>query len=210
MLGTSSAGDATPVVVEIRRVNGGARPYVHRESAVTTSSLPITQIASRIVLVRGHKVMLDADLADLYGVHTKVLIQSVKRNLKRFPPDFMFRLSDQEVTNLKSQIVTSSLAAHSAWGGRRKPLQAFTEQGVAMLSSVLRSERAVATNIAIMRAFVRLREMVAANAELAKKLDELERRVAGHDDAIASIVRAIRELAAPPPPQPRRTIGFVP
>jgi ATP-dependent Clp protease ATP-binding subunit ClpA len=177
---------------------------------VTTSSLPITQIASRIVLVRGHEVLLDADLADLYGVHTKVLIQSVKRNLKRFPPDFMFRLTDQEVKNLKSQIVTSSLAAHNAWGGRRKPLQAFTEQGVAMLSSVLRSERAVAINIAIMRAFVQLREMVAANAELAKKLDELERRVAGHDDAIASIVRAIRELAAPPPAEPRRSIGFVP
>jgi ORF6N domain-containing protein len=133
---------------------------------VTTSSLPITQIASRIVLVRGHEVLLDADLADLYGVHTKVLIQSVKRNLKRFPPDFMFRLTDQEVKNLKSQIVTSSLAAHNAWGGRRKPLQAFTEQGVAMLSSVLRSPRAIAANIAIMRAFVRLREIVSANAFL--------------------------------------------
>ena len=157
------------------------------------SSLPIAQIASRIVLVRGHKVMLDSDLAVLYGVPTKVLVQSVKRNLKRFPPDFMFRLTDQEVAILKSQIVTSRLTADAAWGGRRKPLQAFTEQGVAMLSSVLRSERAVATNIAIMRAFVRLREMVSANAVLAKKLD----------------VRAIRELATPPPAQPRRTIGFI-
>ncbi len=170
---------------------------------------PIERIASRIQLVRGHKVMLDADLANLYGVPTRVLIQAVKRNRDRFPRDFMFKLTEQEAANLKSQIVTSSLVESVGWGGRRKPVSAFTEQGVAMLSSVLRSARAIAANIAIMRAFVRLREMVAANAELAKKLDELERRVAGHDEAITSIVRAIRELAAPPEPKPKRTIGFV-
>jgi hypothetical protein len=153
--------------------------------------------------------MLDADLADLYGVSTKALVQAVKRNRERFPPDFMLQLTEQEVAILKSQIVTSRSIASGRWGGRRKPFHGFTEQGVAMLSSVLRSARAIAANIAIMRAFVRLRQMVAENAELAKKLDELERRVSGHDDAITSIVRAIRELAAPPDSKPKRSIGFV-
>lgn len=153
--------------------------------------------------------MLDADLADLYGVPTKVLSQAVKRNRLRFPPDFMFQLTEQEVAVLKSQIVTSSSIDSRRWGGRRKPVHGFTEQGVAMLSSVLRSPRAIAANIAIMRAFARLREMVSQNAELAKKLDELERRVSGHDEAITGIVRAIRELAAPAEPKPKRSIGFV-
>ena len=107
------------------------------------------------------------------------------------------------------QIVTSRSAPGTGWGGRRKPLNAFTEHGVAMLSSVLRSERAIAANIAIMRAFVRLREIVSANAELARKLDELEHRVSGHDEAITRIVQAIRELAAPPDSRPARRIGFV-
>lgn len=176
---------------------------------MNSRSLPIESIASRILLLRGLKVMLDADLADLYGVPTKVLVQAVKRNRGRFPSDFMFQLTEQEVAILKSQTVTSSSIDSGRWGGRRKPLHGFTEQGVAMLSSVLRSPRAIAANIAIMRAFVRLREMVAANAELATKLDELERRVSGHDEAITSIVRAIRELAAPPEPKPKRRIGFV-
>jgi hypothetical protein len=152
---------------------------------------------------------LDADLADLYDVPTKALVQAVKRNRGRFPSDFMFQLTEQEVAILKSQTVTSSPARISQWGGRRKPLHAFTEQGVAMLSSVLRSARAIAANIAIMRAFVRLREMVAANAELATKLDELERRASGHDEAITSIVRAIRELASSPEHKPKRRIGFI-
>jgi ORF6N domain len=165
-------------------------------------------IIPRIVLVRGCKVLLDRDLAELYVVSTKVLLQAVKRNAARFPPDFMFALKEQEVTNLRSQIVTSSSAARN-WGGRRYRPYAFTEQGVAMLSSVLRSARAVAVNIAIMRAFVHLREMAGANAELAKKLDELEHRVSGHDHAITGIVRAIRELAAPTEAKPKRRIGFI-
>ena len=179
------------------------------KNAVKTRSFPVESIATRIQLVRGHKVMLDADLARLYGVPTGALVQAVKRNHGRFPCDFMFQLTEQEVAILKSQTVTSSLTGPGQWGGRRKPLHAFTEQGVAMLSSVLRSARAIAANIAIMRTFVRLREMVTANAELAKNLDELERRVSGHDEAITSIVRAIRELAAPPEPKPKRHIGFV-
>jgi hypothetical protein len=176
---------------------------------MSTRNVPAASIASRIVLVRGQKVMLDADLAVLYGVRTRALVQAVKRNYTRFPPDFIFRLTEQEVTILKSQTVTSSSTGAAQWGGRRKPVHAFTEQGVAMLSTVLRSPRAIATNIAIVRAFVRLREMVGANAELAKKLDQLERRVSGHDEAITSIVRAIRELAAPLDPKPGRRIGFV-
>jgi hypothetical protein len=162
-------------------------------------------IVSKILVLRERKMMLDADLAVLYGVPTKALMQSVRRNLRRFPADFMFRITQQEVANLKSQIVTSS---SSAWGGRRKATHAFTEQGVAMLSSVIRSPRAIAVNIAIMRAFVQLREMLRANTELAAKLDELESRVAGHDGAIAGIVKAIRELAGPTQPPPRRRIGF--
>jgi hypothetical protein len=167
------------------------------------------QIVSRIVLVGEHKAMLDADLARMYGVSTGALMQAVRRNRGRFPPDFMFALTDQDVRNLKSQFVTSSSTLHPGWGGRRKQAFAFTEQGVAMLSSVLRSTRAIAVNIAIMRAFVRLREMANTNTQLAKKLYELERRVSGHDEAITGIVRAIRELAAPIDTKPKRRIGFV-
>ena len=167
----------------------------------------MVSIEARILLVRGQKVMLDADLAELYGVLTKILIQAVKRNLERFPRDFMFRLTEQEFAILRSQSVTSRLGNN--WGGRRSTPYAFSEQGVAMLSSVLHSARAIAVNIAIMRAFVRLREMVAANAALARKLDELELRVSRHDSSIASIVQAIRELAVPPDPKPKRRIGFI-
>ena len=150
--------------------------------------------------------MVDFQLAPLYGVSTGNLMQAVRRNAGRFPQDFMFRLTEHEVTNLKSQIVISS--SGRGWGGRRTAFHAFTEQGVAMLSSVLRSRRAITINIAIMRAFVRLREAARANSQLAAKLDELENRVAGHDDAIAAIVRAIRELSTPVDEVPRRRIGF--
>jgi ORF6N domain-containing protein len=176
---------------------------------MTRPALTTDQVVSRIVFIRGQKAMLDSDLAELYGVPTKALVQAVKRNLKRFPADFMFSLADQDVAILRSQFVTSSSDA-SRWGGRRWGTYAFTEQGVAMLSSVLRSAHAIAANIAIMRAFVRLRQMASASAELSKKLDELEHRVAGHDEAITKIMQAIRELAAPPPPKPGRSIGFVP
>ena len=135
-----------------------------------TKAISVEIIATKILDIRGKKVMLDRDLAKLYGVKTKVLIQSVKRNIGRFPSDFMYLLTKKEVTILRSQFVTSS------WGGRRYLPYAFTEQGVAMLSSVLRSERAIGVNIEIMRAFVRLRQMLASNAELARKLAALEKK----------------------------------
>lgn len=168
---------------------------------------PVEHISSRIFIARGQRIMLDVDLAELYDVPTKALVQAVRRNLERFPSDFLFRLTQQELGVLRSQIVTARLDGKQ-WGGRRSLPFAFTEQGVAMLSSVLRSSRAIAVNIAIMRAFVRLRQLAAANTELARKLDDLERRVGGHDEAIQSIVRAIRDLAAPVPSK-RRRIGFV-
>lgn len=165
-------------------------------------------IDSRILALREQRVMLDADLAQLYGVETRVLVQAVKRNIGRFPSDFMFQLDAQEWADLRSQFVTSS----GGHGGRRSAPYAFTEQGVAMLSSVLNSPRAIAVNIEIMRAFVRLREALATNKELAARLDELEqrvgRRLATHDQAIAGILEAIRQLVAPPPSS-ARPIGFM-
>jgi hypothetical protein len=162
------------------------------------------QIEQLILLIRGHKVMLDADLADLYGVETRVLLQAVKRNSNRFPTDFMFQLSAEEADSLRSQFVISK----SSRGGRRYLPYAFTEQGVAMLSSVLHSDQAVEINIQIMRAFVRLREMILSNKDLARKLDALERRLQGHDVHIRSLFEAIRQLMAPPEPK-KRKIGFL-
>jgi hypothetical protein len=159
-------------------------------------------IETRIFMIRGHKVMLDSDLADLYRVPTKVFNQAVKRNLKRFPKDFMFRLTGKEVKILRSQFVTSS------WGGRRNLPYAFTEQGVAMLSSVLNSERAVQVNIAIMRAFVKLREILTTHRELAEKIEELEKKYRQHDVKIQAVFDAIRELLQPPPVPTKRRIGF--
>jgi DNA-binding PadR family transcriptional regulator len=129
-------------------------------------------------------------------------------NDDRFPPDLLFQLTEQELANLKSQSVISS-SSKKSWGGRRTRPYAFSEQGVAMLSSVLRSRRAIAVNIAIMRAFVRLRDIAATSTDLAHKLDELETRVSKHDDAIIGIERAIRELATPPTLKPKRRIGFI-
>ena len=167
-----------------------------------TQLIPIDRVEKLILLLRGDKVLLGQQLAELYRVPVKVLIQAVKRNRSRFPADFMFQLTREEFDNLKSQFVTSS------WGGLRRALPyAFTEQGVAMLSSVLRSERAVQVNVAIMRAFVSLRRMLAANETLARQLAELERRLEGHDQAIKSLFDAMRELMAPPA-KPRREIGF--
>ena len=161
-------------------------------------------LQQNIFLIRGHNVMLSPHLAKLYGVETKVLVQSIKRNRDRFPDDFMFQLTTAEFRNLKSQIVTSS------WGGiRRATPYAFTEQGVAMLSSVLHSERAIQMNIQIMRVFVRLRQMIGTHRELAAKLAELERRVGQHDAHIRALFDAIKQLMTPPAP-PRRKIGFHP
>ena len=164
--------------------------------------IPVESITSRILLVRGQKVMLDSDLADLYGVSTSRLNEQVRRNIDRFPNDFMFQLTDSEFSNLKSQFATSS------WGGRRKLPLVFTEQGVSMLSSVLHSEQAVQVNIAIMRAFVQLREMLSTHKELAHKLEELEQKVGIHDQTIVQLIEAIRQLMEPSA-EKRRQIGFI-
>jgi len=163
------------------------------------SVIPVERIEKAILLIRNQKVMLDADLAALYEVDTKVLVQAVKRNLERFPRDFMFQLTQEEFAILRSQSVTSS-----DWGGRRYPPYAFTEQGVAMLSSVLRSPRAIRVNIEIMRAFIRLRQILASHVELARKLDALEKK---YNAQFKVVFEAIRQLMAPPEPK-RRTIGF--
>ncbi len=164
------------------------------------SVLSPDQITRAILLIRGEKVLLDADLAVLYNVETRVLVQAVKRNIERFPKDFMFQLTKTELSQLRSQSVTSS-----DWGGRRYPPYAFTEQGVAMLSSVLRSERAVRVNIEIMRIFLRLREMLVDHLELAQKLTALERK---YDSQFKVVFDAIRELMKPPEPNKKRPIGF--
>lgn len=176
--------------------------------AVSTPTLPLDAIQGQILIVRGHRVLLDSALAALYGVATKVLLQAVKRHKGRFPEDFMVRLSTEEFAALRSHSVTSN----GGRGGRRYAPYVFTEQGVAMLSSVLNSPRAIAVNIEIMRAFVRLREAIASNQELARKFDELERRMeqklSTHDQAIVGILKAIRELMTPPEHK-KRPIGFV-
>ncbi len=159
-------------------------------------------VRSKISIVRGLRVMFAQDLAALYGVETKVIMQAVQRNLSRFPSDFTFELTNQEFTNLKSQFVTSS------WGGVRKLPYAFSEQGVAMLSSVLRSPRAVAVNIEIMRAFVHMRNLIDGNSELARKVAKME---AEYDEQFAVVFKAIRELMDDKTPlkKTKRKIGFV-
>jgi hypothetical protein len=160
------------------------------------------QVEKRILLIRGHKVMLDYDLAELYKVETRALKQAVRRNLERFPEDFMFELTESEVVTLVSQNV---IPTRGKLGGAAP--MAFTEQGVATLSSVLRSDRAVKVNIAIMRTFVRLREMLLSNAELARKLAQLEKK---YDAQFKVVFDAIRQLMSPPPEPPKRRIGFNP
>jgi hypothetical protein len=166
------------------------------------SLIPAERIERAILLLRGEKVMLDADLAALYGVETGHLNRAVLRNKERFPSDFMFQLNEEELENLKCQIGISSFN----WGGRRRSRPfAFTEQGVAMLSSVLRSPRAVEVNIAIMRAFVRLRQLLASHADLARKLDELEKK---YDKQFAMVFQAIRKLMEPPQPGEMKEMGY--
>jgi phage regulator Rha-like protein len=163
------------------------------------SLILVERIEQAILLIRNQKVMLDGDLAVLYEVQTKQLVRAVKRNLSRFPLDFMFQVTEDEFETLRCQFGTSS-----QWGGRRYPPYAFTEQGVAMLSSVLRSERAVQVNIEIMRAFVRLRRILASHADLARKLDTLEKK---YDAQFKVVFDAIRQLMTPQVPK-RRPIGF--
>jgi hypothetical protein len=189
------------------------------------SIVPSERIDGAILYVRGQRILLDEQLACLYGVETKILNQSVGRNRERFPDDFMFRLTKREMDFiLKSQIVTSSdekqlnsqenndmlksqiVTSSRNWGGRRKLPHAFTEQGIAMLSSVLRSPRAIAVNIEIMRAFVRLRQLIATNADLAKKLEALEQK---YDARFKIVFDAIRALMKPvTPADKKREIGF--
>jgi len=174
---------------------------MHDDSAdETVLNVDAIRLEKLIFVVRGHRVMLDADLARLYAVPTKALIQAVGRNIDRFPEDFCFQLQKQEVARLRSQIVTSN-----GRGGRRTAPYAFTEQGVAMLSSVLRSKRAVLANIAIIRTFVRLRRILAEHADLAAKLSELEER---YDQKFKVVFDAIRELMRPQAPESKRPIGF--
>jgi len=174
----------------------------------SVSSIPPEQIEGMIFLVRRLRVMLSTNLAQLYGVESRILVQTVKRNIARFPTDFMFQLTRHEYESLRSQIVILEK-------GRGKHIKylpyVFTEQGVAMLSSVLNSPRAVRVNIEIMRTFVRLRRVLSSNSAISKKLAELAGKVAYHDDSIRSLVAAIRRLASEPPPEPkRRPIGFRP
>ena len=166
--------------------------------------IPHEVIENKIYLIRGQKVMMDNDLAKLYRVPTKRLKEQVKRNMTRFPEDFMFKLTVQEFEILRSQFATSR------WGGERYLPYAFTEQGVAMLSSVLNSERAIQVNIVIMRAFVKLKVILSTHKELSYKLKELESKIEKHDTEIQSIFDAIRQLMAPPPEPPKRRIGFLP
>jgi len=161
--------------------------------------IPVKRIERCILVIRRHRVLLDGDLARLYGVSTGNLNKAVTRNLDRFPADFMFSLTRKEFQDLKFHFGTSS------WGGTRKLPRAFTEQGVAMLSSVLRSPRAVHVNIEIMRTFVRLRQILASHTDLARRLDELEGK---YDAQFRVVFDAIRELMAPPPEPKRKRIGF--
>jgi phage regulator Rha-like protein len=180
--------------------------------------VPQEIIEKKIFLIRDHKVMLSNHLAELYDVEVRSLIQAVKRNKERFPGDFMFQLTWDELKSLRSQIVILDSDKSKALPEQQSPSRrgrhfkflpyAFTEQGVAMLSSVLRSRRAIQVNIAIMRAFVKLREILSAHKELAQKLIELEQKIERHDKEIVAIFQAIRQLMAPAPAQPKRRIGF--
>jgi len=176
-----------------------------KESALYLVETP--GIDRQIFVIRGRQVLLDEDLAELYDVETRVLVQQVRRNEKRFPADFMFQLTAEEFANLKSQSVISK----DGHGGRRKRPLVFTEQGIAMLSGVLRSDRAIAVNIEIMRAFVELRRFASSYAELHERLGKFERetlgRLDGHDEQMKEIFRALHQLINPPP-GPKRPVGF--
>lgn len=166
--------------------------------------IPNEIIQNKIFLLRNKRIILDKDIARMYGVSTSRLNEQVKRNLKRFPDDFMFQLSKEEFNTLISQIATSKIKR----GGTRKLPYAFTEQGVAMLSSVLKSERAISVNIQIVRVFVKLREILSTHIELANKLKELELKIESHDEQITTLFEAINQLLLPPE-KPKPPIGFL-
>jgi hypothetical protein len=172
----------------------------------STEPTPVALIESRIYLIRGQKVLLDADLATLYQVETKVFNQAVRRNRERFPDDFMFQLTRKEDEALRSQIVTSNESGGR--GGRRYRPYAFTEQGIAMLSSVLTSKRAIEVNIAIMRTFVRLRQLLATHEEIARRLEQLEWRQNEQGQQIEAVFETIQHLIEAPGDEPKRRIGF--
>ena len=183
---------------------------LHAFESEMSSPREIQTVEKTIHLVRGQRVMLDSDLAAIYSVTTKRLNERLRRNPNRFPPDFAFQLTREEFMNLRSQIATSSLRSQSATskhGGRRYRPWVFTEHGAIMLASVLDSDVAIEASVRVVRAFVRLREMVSANTELAAKFAQLERRLDSHDEAIAQLFAAIRQLLAPPP-EKKREIGF--
>lgn len=161
------------------------------------------QLARWIIQLRGRRVLLDQHLAKLYGVPTKRLNEQVRRNARRFPQEFTFVLTNQEVAVLKSQFATSS------WGGKRKPPQVFTEHGVIMAATVLNSPRAIEMSVYVVRALVQLRDTLSANAEIAKRLDQLQRKVGAHDHAILELLQALRQLTQPAEAPKRRRIGFV-
>ena len=163
--------------------------------------IPDELVMNKIYIIRGKKVMLDEDLAELYQVETKRLNEQVRRNIDRFPDDFMFRLTKKEFENLKSQIATSS------WGGRRKLPLAFTEQGVSMLSGVLNSETAIRVHIQIIRVFGRMRELLLTHKDILLQLEKIEKKLAGHDEDITLIFQYLKQLLNPPQ-TPRRKIGF--
>jgi len=174
------------------------------EENIMSDLIPVERIENKILLIRGQKVLLDRDLAELYGVETRRLIEQVKRNKSRFPEDFMFQLNKKEFENWRSQIAMSN----SDRMGLRRPPYAFTEHGIAMLSSVLKSERAVQMNIAIIRAFINMREMLLNNAKMAEKLREIEDRMDTQEMNTILIMDKLRALNKPEELKPKRQIGF--
>jgi hypothetical protein len=183
---------------------------------VTPPTIAVDALSDRIHLVRGQRVMLDSDLAELYGVSTRIFNQAIKRNIERFPADFMFQLTEEEEDSLRSQIVISNVdnslrsqiaTSKPSRGGRRYLPYVFTEHGAIMAASVLNSPRAVEMSVFVVRAFVQLRALLAGSRELSERLDELERKLATHDHAIAGLIDAIRQLTSVPA-KPGRPIGF--
>ncbi len=190
-----------PIPADRRQAKVLGRLAASSEIVEPTVRVPAERIEQSILVIRGQNVLLDSDLAKLYGVETGQLTRAVRRNIDRFPEDFMFQLSDREFRDLRCQFGTSR-----SWGGRRYPPRVFTEQGVSMLSSVLRSRRAIQVNVQIMRTFVRLRKMLSSHEELARKLKALEGK---YDKQFKVVFDAIRQLTRPPESR-RRQIGFHP